>query len=111
MLKIETTTKRFITLTSVVAVSGLAMLAACSDDSTSSSTSSTGGTSGSGTSGGTSGSSGTSSGSTGSTSTQKFSCSLNGSCYKCPTSESVGKCAKDGPTAAGCTSAESSFCN
>jgi len=103
-----TTKKRFITLTSFVAVAGVAILVACSDDSTSSS-SSTGGTSGSGGTSGTSGT-GASSGSTGSTSTQKFSCSINGACYKCPTSEAVGKCAKDGPSAAGCTSESSSFC-
>ena len=48
------------------------------------------------------------SGSSTSSSTSKYSCSVNGSCYKCPTSEAVSKCGVDGP--GDCTSTDSSYC-
>lgn len=77
--------------------------------------SSTGGSNSSGSSGASSSSGDpptTSSTSSGSSSTQKFSCSLNGDCYKCPSSQAVIDCANPdkGPSAAGCSSTDSSFC-
>ena len=66
-------------------------LVACSSDST-------------GTSGNSSGAS-----SSGSTSTSKFSCSINGSCYKCPSSAAVQECFKD-LEGSGCTSTSSDYC-
>lgn len=53
-------------------------------------------------------SSSSSSGSSSSTTTEKYSCSLNGVCYKCPSSEAVSDCLKTG--GAGCTSTDSSYC-
>lgn len=59
----------------------------------------------SGTSGGTSGSSG----STGTTT--KFSCKLNGTCYKCNDSAGVSKCSVSTGPGPGCTQTASSYCN
>lgn len=81
------------------------VLVACSDDGTSSSSSSGGSSSGTSSSSGASSSSGSTS-----TSTEKYSCSLNGDCYKCPSSEAVRKCFSESPSSAGCTSTEASFC-
>jgi hypothetical protein len=93
---------RLIALCSFLA---LPLLVACSSSGGSSSSSGT-----SGSSGDTSSSS--SSTSSGSTTTTKFSCSLNGDCYKCPSSQAVSDCAdpQKGPSAAGCTSTDPSFC-
>jgi len=83
-------------------------LVACSSDSTGTSGNSSGASSsGDGTSGGSS--SGTTSTSSGSTSTSKFSCSINGSCYKCPSSAAVQECFKD-LEGSGCTSTSSDYC-
>ncbi|MBX3216222.1 MAG: hypothetical protein KF850_29555 [Labilithrix sp.] len=88
------------------------LIIACSggDDDGSSSGGSSSSSGGSSSSSG--GSSGTTSSSTssGSSSTSKFSCRLNGACYQCPTASAVSKCAKDGPSEAGCTSADDDFC-
>lgn len=44
-----------------------------------------------------------------STTTEKYSCSLNGTCYKCPTSDDVRKCSSQtGP--GDCTSTDDSYC-
>lgn len=84
-------------------------LVACSSDSTGTSGNSSGASSsGDGTSGGGS-SSGTTSTSSGSTSTSKFACSINGSCYKCPSSAAVQECFKD-LEGSGCTSTSSDYC-
>lgn len=82
------------------------LLAACSSSGTSTSSGSSGASSGDPTS---SSSSSTSSGST-STTTQKYSCSLNGDCYKCPSSQAVSDCFSKGPSTAGCTSTDPTFC-
>lgn len=50
-------------------------------------------------------------GSSSNTSESKFTCKLNGTCYKCPTGDAVTKCALDGASAAGCTSAAESYCD
>lgn len=85
------------------------LLVACSDSSTGTSGSSSGGSSGNGTSGGSS--SGTTSTSSGSSSTSKFSCKINGTCYKCPSAEGVSKCASD-IEASGCTvSSDPKYCD
>jgi hypothetical protein len=76
----------------------LVLLACSSDDDTSSSSS--GGTT----------SSSSSSTSSGSTSSAKYSCSLNGDCFKCPTSDAVRTCFSDGPSEAGCTPESADFC-
>ncbi|MBX3205383.1 MAG: hypothetical protein KF764_09960 [Labilithrix sp.] len=86
------------------------LLVACSgggDDSSSSGGSSSGASSSGASNSSSSGGSTTSSGSS---STSKFSCKLNGACYQCPTASAVSKCAKEGPTEAGCTSADDDFC-
>lgn len=60
-----------------------------------------------GTSGGTSGS-GTSG--TSGTSTTQFSCSLNGTCYKCNDSAGVQKCSIQTGPGPGCTQTDASYC-
>lgn len=87
-------------------------LVACSSESTgtSGSTGNSSGTTSSGASGSTGTSSGTTSSTSGSSSSSKFSCKLNGTCYKCPSSDAVLKCTKD-VTTSGCTSTDVSFCN
>lgn len=52
----------------------------------------------------------TSTTSTTSTSSGRYTCKLNGTCYTCPSSQSVGTCLRDGATAAGCSRASASAC-
>ena len=64
-----------------------------------------------GSSSGTSGTSGASSGTSGTSgTTTKFSCSLNGTCYKCDSSEGVQKCSITTGPGPGCTKTDTSYC-
>lgn len=39
-----------------------------------------------------------------------FSCALNGTCYKCPTSDAVGKCSATGGPGPGCEKTDADYC-
>lgn len=93
-----------------------AFVFACSSNDTSGggsgNSSGSSGSSGSGSANGSSGSSGgdTSSGSSGTTTTttEKYSCKVNGTCYKCPNADAERKCFSD---PSGCSVTEPSYCN
>lgn len=65
---------------------------------------------GGGTSSGGQSSSGTSGQSSSGSGGNKFSCSLNGTCYKCQDSEGVQKCSLQTGPGPGCTKTDSSYC-
>jgi hypothetical protein len=91
-----------------VATLGLVFACSSSTGTSSGSSGSSGGSTSSSSSGGSSGGSSSTTSTSGSTS--KFSCSINGDCYKCPTETAEGDCFKNGPASAGCTATDATFC-